>query len=117
MGWPKGTSGNPGGRPKARADLQELCRARTAEAVATLIRIMRQKTNPVAAKGAAEALLDRGWGRPEGAGSAVFNIASADGGTPAEIRVSFVPGREFPDEPRLIEDTRSPHLPNGRRSN
>ena len=51
MGWRKGQSGNPGGRPKARIDLQALARQRTPEAVATLVRIMRNKTNLMAAKG------------------------------------------------------------------
>ena len=44
-GWQKGQSGNPGGRPKVRYDLQALARERTVEALATLVRIMRNKTN------------------------------------------------------------------------
>jgi Family of unknown function (DUF5681) len=61
MGWLPGQSGNPGGRPRARFDL--LARERTAEAIATSVRVMRQKTNPAAAARAAEILLGRGWSR------------------------------------------------------
>jgi hypothetical protein len=65
LGWLPGQSGNPGGRPRARFDLQALARERTAEAIATLARVMRQKTNPAAATRAAEILLGCGWGRVE----------------------------------------------------
>jgi len=94
MGWLPGQSGNPGGRPRARLDL--LARERTAEAIATSVRVMRQKTNPAAAARAAEILLDRGWGRVENSG-AIFNIASAERGEPpTQIKVSFVEGRRWP---------------------
>jgi hypothetical protein len=122
MGWKPGQSGNPGGRPRARFDLQALARERTPEAIATLVRIMRQKSNLTASTRATEILLAYGWGRPESA-SAVFNVMAAEGGRPvSEIVVSFVPGREPEDgrpigDLRLLTDLRSPHLPNGRRSN
>src|SRR6478609_803015 len=61
----KGQSGNPGGRPKAVAEVKELARAHTGEAIQTLVSIM---TNPKAAPAArvlaANALLDRGYGKP-----------------------------------------------------
>jgi Family of unknown function (DUF5681) len=61
----KGQSGNPGGRPKVVAEVKELARAHTAEAIQTLVSIM---TNPKAASAArvsaANALLDRGYGKP-----------------------------------------------------
>ncbi len=117
MGWPKGTSGNPGGRPKTRVDLQALCRARTPEAVATLIRMMRQKTNPAAAARAAEILLDRGWGRAESSGSLTFRVPGEDGAV-QNILVSFVTPQPPPDDPpRMLPDLRSPHLPGGTRRN
>src|SRR5271154_2422298 len=115
MGWRKGQSGNPGGRPKARIDLQALARQRTPEAIATLVRIMRNTKNLMAAKGAAEILLAYGYGRPQN----VVTFDTEHGDTPTHIQVSFVsPGKVPPnDDPPLLPDFRSPHLPNGRRSN
>lgn len=61
---PGGPSGNPGGRPKIVGNIQALARAHTTEAVATLVEIMRDHDAPAAARGAAaNAILDRGWGR------------------------------------------------------
>jgi hypothetical protein len=61
----KGQSGNPGGRPKQAFKLSELARTYTAEAVKTLVQIMRNKKIPAAARvTAVSALLDRGYGRP-----------------------------------------------------
>ena len=45
----KGQSGNPGGRPKVVAEVKELARAHTAEAIQTLVSIM---TNPQSAPAA-----------------------------------------------------------------
>jgi len=61
----KGQSGNPGGRPKAVAKVQELARAHTSDAVQTLVSIMTNtKAAPAARVSAAKALLDRGYGKP-----------------------------------------------------
>ncbi len=61
----KGKSGNPGGRPKEVAEVRELAKAYTPEAINTLAEIMRNKKTPPAARvSAANALLDRGYGRP-----------------------------------------------------
>ena len=59
-----GQSGNPGGRPKAIAAVQELAREHTTEAVAALVGVMNSEKSPPSARvAAASALLDRGWGR------------------------------------------------------
>jgi hypothetical protein len=56
-----GTSGNPGGRPKAALDVQALARTHTTAAVRALAEALRDPKLKVAA---ATALLDRGWGKP-----------------------------------------------------
>jgi Family of unknown function (DUF5681) len=61
----KGQSGNPGGRPKVVAQVRELAREHTAEAIQTLVSIMTDpKSAPAARVSAANALLDRGYGKP-----------------------------------------------------
>lgn len=60
-----GQSGNPGGRPKIVGDLRELARVHTHEALATLVRVAQDRKAPPAAQvAAAEALLNRGYGKP-----------------------------------------------------
>ena len=62
--WAPGQSGNPGGRPGGVAAVRELARNHTAEAIECLLREMRQGDTSHARIAAANALLDRGWGRP-----------------------------------------------------
>jgi hypothetical protein len=63
--FPKGVSGNPGGRPKVLGDVQELAREQSPQAINTLAEIMNnEKTPPAARVAAANALLDRGYGKP-----------------------------------------------------
>ena len=61
----KGQSGNPGGRPKAIAEVRDLARAQTEKAIEGLASIADDTKAPPAARVAAyNSLLDRGWGRP-----------------------------------------------------
>lgn len=60
-----GQSGNPSGRPKNNARVVELARSHTENAFATLVQVMEDKKAPAAARvSAAQAVLDRGWGKP-----------------------------------------------------
>lgn len=85
--FPKGVSGNPGGREKLPEDIKhvrELAREYTAEAVAALASVMASGSGP-AKVAAANALLDRGWGK------AAQVIAGDDEGGPVKhtVRVIF----------------------------
>src|SRR5690606_40472321 len=63
--WPKGVSGNPGGRPREVGHVRELARQHTEEAIQALVAVMRDPDQPGRARvAAAEAPLDRGWGGP-----------------------------------------------------
>ena len=73
--FPKGFSGNPGGRPRDEQKVAELARSYTKEAIHTLVDLMRSGNDERVRGTAAQALLDRGWGKPkvevvaDGAGS------------------------------------------------
>ena len=58
-----GHSGNPGGRPKDEFKLAELARSYTAEAVETLVDLMRHSNDDRVRGSAAQALQDRCWGK------------------------------------------------------
>ena len=60
--FPKGMSGNAGGRPKAAHSMQELARKHAPEAIRTLADIAKNGT-PSARVSAAIALLDRAYGK------------------------------------------------------
>jgi hypothetical protein len=64
MRFEKGRSGNPGGRPKGDGEIRELARQHTSAALGTLVEICRNGENESARVAAANALLDRGWGKP-----------------------------------------------------
>ena len=61
----KGQSGNPGGRPRDEARVAELARSYTAEAIETLVHLMRHGKDERVRGTAAQALLDRGWDKPK----------------------------------------------------
>ena len=62
-----GNSANPGGRPKLPEDIKhvrELARMYTQSAVAALVEVL-EGDSASAKVAAANALLDRGWGKPD----------------------------------------------------
>lgn len=75
--WKKGQSGNPGGRPKKKIDSEKTAQEHAEEAIAALVEVM---TNPKAAAvarvSAAQAILDRGFGRPTQAIKAEHSLSS-----------------------------------------
>ncbi len=64
--WKPGQSGNPKGMEPGVGHVRELAKQYTAEAIEKLVQIMRDEDAPSSAQGAAaNALLDRGWGKPD----------------------------------------------------
>ena len=59
-----GHSGNAGGRPRDEYKLAELACSYTAEAIDTLVELMRHGKDDRVRGTAAQALLERGWGKP-----------------------------------------------------
>jgi hypothetical protein len=65
-GFPKGVSGNPGGRSKGTLELMRLAREHTADAWKVIIDILKDpKANRVTRLHAAEMVLDRGHGKAQ----------------------------------------------------
>jgi hypothetical protein len=62
--WQPGQSGNPKGRPSIKGEVETLARTHTAEAVETLVDLMRNGSPDSVRVAAANALLNRGWGLP-----------------------------------------------------
>jgi hypothetical protein len=59
----KGESGNPGGCPKLPADIREAFKAKAPEALEVLTRCLQSDDDRIALM-AAQAILDRGYGKP-----------------------------------------------------
>jgi hypothetical protein len=70
----KGESGNPGGRPKLPADIREAFKARAPEALEVLTRCLHSDDDRIAMM-AAQAILDRAYGKPHQTQSIDANIS------------------------------------------
>jgi hypothetical protein len=64
VGFQKGKSGNPTGRPPVPPEVKEAAKAHTLLALETLVDVMRNGKNDASRVGAATAMLNRGWGAP-----------------------------------------------------
>ena len=79
-----GTSGNPGDRTKDEARVAEQARSYTAEAIDTPVTLMRNGRDERVRGTIAQALLDRGWGKPkvevvnEGGGGYLLALGQAN---------------------------------------
>lgn len=99
--WGPGTSGNPGGRPND-AEIAQLCRKFTVDAVRTLV--MAARLNPAAhpvAVTAANAILDRGWGK---VGAAPDSGNAPGGGSIAAQHLLAVSAADPEALARMVED-------------
>ena len=95
-GWfSKGTSGNPGGRPRDEQKVAELARSYTKEAIDTLVDLMRSGNDERVRGTAAQALLDRGWGKPK------VEVVSDEAGYVQALRAVAAELGEKPDN-RLV---------------
>ena len=101
--WKPGQSGNPGGRPKVAAEIQAVARDHGREAIERLVALMHSKNESVAVR-AAEALLDRGYGRPI---QGMEMIEKEKAPVPTRIRVVFV---KPPERISTSPHAQSPHL-------
>lgn len=63
MGWQRAESPNPLGRPRGDFQIRQLARMHTGEAIQALVDALGSKNERTRIT-AAEAILDRGWGRP-----------------------------------------------------
>jgi hypothetical protein len=92
----KGQSGNPGGRPKVLRQVEELAREQTADALKTLETIHKNiKAPPAARVAAANALLDRGWGKARQA----LEMGGVEGyPIMQKLQIEFVRAESQPDE-------------------
>jgi hypothetical protein len=88
-----GKSGNPGGRPKDEHRVSELARSYTAEAIETLVDLMRHGKDERVRGTAAQALLDRGWGKAK-----VEVVSSGEGGY---LELLQAVNDQIKQEPRL----------------
>ena len=84
MPFVKGQSGNPRGRPKVDFEVRAAARLHGEAAVRKLVEIMQGDDNRLALS-AAQALLDRGFGKP----AQSVEFAGGEGG-PISLAVSFV---------------------------
>ena len=93
--FPKGLLGNPGDRPRDEQKVAELARSYTREAIEMLVELMRSGNDERVRGTAAQALLDRGWGKPK------LAVVSDETGYERALRAVAAELKELPDN-RLV---------------
>ena len=93
--FPKVQSGNPGGRPCDEQKVAELVRSYTSAAIETLVELMCSGNDERVRGTAAQALLDRGWGKPK------LAVVSDETGYERALRAVAAELEEQPDN-RLV---------------
>ena len=93
--FPKGFPGNPGGRPRDEQKVAELARSYTKEAIDTLVDLLSSRNDERVRGTAAQALLDRGWGKPK------VEVVSDEAGYAQSLRAVAAELDEKPDN-RLV---------------
>ena len=92
----KSFSDNPGGRPCDKQKVAKLARSYTKEAIDTLVDLMRSGNDECVRGTAAQALLDRGWGKPK------LEVVSDEAGYVQALRAVAAELDEKPDN-RLLK--------------
>jgi hypothetical protein len=94
-----GTSGNPSGRPKDWRDpetglsIRELAQSHTGAALQTLVDVANDDSAPPSARvSAAQAILDRGHGKPLQS----MELGGAEGAPLPKIELHFIPPNSHP---------------------
>lgn len=97
----KGQSGNPGGRPPIPVEVREAARALTTLALDTLKQVCETSDNDSARVTAANAILDRAWGKP------VQQVAGTDGeGNAVPLHIAQLPDGELFARAAIIVTTK-----------
>jgi hypothetical protein len=97
----KGQSGNPGGRPKIFTEVKQAAREHTEAAIAALVGVVNNEEAPAAARvAAANAILDRGWGKPETYTNMAHHNKPLRELTDAEL-TAIITGEDSDDEPEV----------------
>ena len=85
MPFQPGQSGNPGGRPHDNGKIKALARLHTEQAIGTLAMVMNdENAKPGERVAAANALLDRGYGKP------AQTIGGDPEGAPVAMSVTWI---------------------------
>jgi hypothetical protein len=101
-----GHTANPSGRPRVVAELRDLARAHTPDALKRLVELL-QSRNEQTALAAARELLDRGYGKP--VQSVEKDVRTFDVGKAFIAAVTQVNAKPLPgDDARVIDATAAP---------